>query len=348
MMNAPLCRNLDEVRCLAQAMDRAQVDSYEMRIPKELRQSCTTVNIAQAVRFGAGRALHAAISADKLGDELLLRVKLTWRPGVRVARAVAEGCTEDLSVDETQLLGTARRILPKDILQRPEIERERWIHDWLCDRVTYRGAADELSDNIYDRNCSAIGAVLDGQANCQGYSDAFYMLGAMAGLTVNIQIGVAGGNHAWNVIRLDGKWYILDVTFDDSAQIPTGEPHYYMFNVGCDLMKGVREWDRRAASAAVAETSDMWFYRQRGWGFRTNDLNSLASYCAMKGLKGEKTVWTVYTGKDVKDAVIQKALVDASAGLPYETLSVNYRRQDGLVYVTVHWNDKEKKTKGGK
>lgn len=347
-MDAPLCRNLDEVRSLAQAMDRAQVDSFEIRIPRVLKDKYSAVNIAQAVRFGACRALHAAISADQQGRELLLRIRLTWRPGVRVARAAAEDRTEELSVDEMQLLAKARRILPADIRNKPEIERERWIHDWLCAHVTYRGAAEELSDNIYDRTCSAIGAVLDGLANCQGYSDAFYMLGAMAGLTVNIQIGKAGGNHAWNVIRLDGKWYILDVTFDDSARIPSGEPIYYMFNVGRDLMEGVREWDRRAASAAVAETSDMWFYRQKDWGFKTDDLDALAGFCAMKGRKGERVAWTVYTGKAVKEKTIEKAVVAASAGLPYESVSIQCRHQGGMIYVTVHWNDKGKKAKGGK
>lgn len=347
-MNAPLCRKLGEVRSLAQAMDRAQVDSFEMRIPQALKDERSVVSIAQAVRFGACRALHAAISADQQGSELLLRVRLTWRPGVRVARAAAEARTEELSADEKQLWEKACRILPADIREKPEIERERWIHDWLCGHVTYRGAADELSDNIYDRNCSAIGAMLDGQANCQGYADAFYMLGTMAGLTVNIQIGTEGRPHAWNVIRLDGKWYILDVTFDDSAGIDTGEPHYYMFNVGRDLVEGLREWDRWAASAAVAHTSDKWFYRQRGWGVKTNDLSALASFCAVKGLKGEKTAWAVYTGKEVKDGAIEKAVAAAGKGLPYESVSIQNKRRGGMIYVTVHWNDEKERAKGGK
>jgi len=339
-MDAPFCRTLDAIRYLAQAMDRAQVDEFEMRIPADLKERHTVVGIAQAVRFGACRALHAAISADKQGDELLVRVKLTWRPGVLCARAFLENRTAELPADEAQALSRAQEILPPDIRAWPEIEREKWIHDWLCAHVTYRGAADELSDNIYDRTCSAVGALLDGLANCQGYSDAFYLLGSLAGLTVNIQIGQAGGNHAWNVIRLDGKWYVLDVTHDDSAGMKTGEPHYYMFNVGMDLLEGLREWDRSAASAAITAKCDgNFFYRHRSWSICTDDVNALASHCAAEGQRGKKAAWGLYTGKDVKDNAWRKAIRKAAEGLPFESFTLQSMRRAGLTYITVRWNE---------
>lgn len=346
MMDAPLCRNLSEVRSLAQAMDRAQVENYEMRIPQALKDRHNVVGIAQAVRFGACRAFHAAIGADKKGKEMLLRVRLTWRPGVRVARAVAEDRTEELSVDEMQILQKARRILPKDILSWPEIERERWIHDWLCKNIVYRGAADELSDNIYDRNCSAIGAMLDGQANCQGYSDAFYMLGSLAGLTVNIQIGSERSPHAWNVIRLGGRWYILDVTFNDSASEPLGVPFYHVFNVPITHVKGLRDWDRGSASVPVTETSEEMLFHHR-WACVSDDWKTLARYCAEQARKGEKFAWGLYTGGDCTDDCKEfRAALHELVPAKHDNFATYPRNRNGRCYILVQWN--EEKPKQGK
>ena len=70
-----------------------------------------------------------------------------------------------------------------------------------------------------DRNKTAIGALIDGYAQCQGFTDAFYMLGRMCGLNVG-RIGGTKDNgkilHAWNWITFsDGKSYCVDVTLDD-------------------------------------------------------------------------------------------------------------------------------------
>lgn len=336
-MTAPYCDSLTEIKKLAQAMDRAQVDNYDMIIPASLKKKEGKVIIIQAVRRGAARAIHAAVSVDGQGKDLLLHVTLTWRPGVQAARCIGEGRTGDLSMDERLMYDKAREILPEDICRWPEIKRERYIHDWLCTHVSYRSAADMSDDNIYDRNCSALGALLDGQANCQGYSDAFYFLGTLAGLKVNIQSGVAGGNHAWNVIRIEGKWYILDVTFDCSASLVKGIPLYFKFNVGLDLEGPYRQWDRIAASAPIAEKSEQWFYHQKEWGVVSDDLDVVARYCVQHAQMGEQVNCAAYTGKALQKGEALEAVRKQSAGLPYDKMAVSSNSYDGITYIVVRW-----------
>ena len=68
-------------------------------------------------------------------------------------------------------------------------------NDWLVESVTYDDEADDCQD--------AYGALIGGRAHCMGYSDAFYLLGTLAGLDVNYISGYAyGGGHAWNTVRL--------------------------------------------------------------------------------------------------------------------------------------------------
>ncbi len=81
------------------------------------------------------------------------------------------------------------------------------IYFEIMNRATY--VSGDMSNQ--PRFVTAIGALLDGKANCQGYSDAFYMLGRIGG-TAN------GGLHEWNTITYgDEKTYLIDVTAGDDA-----------------------------------------------------------------------------------------------------------------------------------
>ena len=56
------------------------------------------------------------------------------------------------------------------------------------------------------------------------------------------------GEHAWNVVQLDGDWYHCDVTFDGGS----GEhPGYSMFNVPDSIKDdGSYPWDHNEIPAA--------------------------------------------------------------------------------------------------
>lgn len=90
-----------------------------------------------------------------------------------------------------------------------ERARIRYLHDRLC----------EICEYGYDGlNCgSPYGALVEGTAICQGYSNAFQMLLSRAGFDSFAAIGLVEDEyHKWNYVRLsDGKWYAIDPTWDD-------------------------------------------------------------------------------------------------------------------------------------
>lgn len=44
----------------------------------------------------------------------------------------------------------------------------------------------------------------------------FYMMAISAGLECRFVSGTAdGGGHAWNQVKVNGKWYYIDCTWDD-------------------------------------------------------------------------------------------------------------------------------------
>lgn len=100
---------------------------------------------------------------------------------------------------------------------------ELQLHDLLCERITY-------SDNTTDPMVyTAYGALVNGNAVCEGYARAMQLLLREFEIESTLATGFAGGaGHMWNIVRLEGNWYHLDLTWDDSD--PTFVSHEY-FNL---------------------------------------------------------------------------------------------------------------------
>ena len=52
---------------------------------------------------------------------------------------------------------------------------------------------------------------------CQGYSELTMLMCVSSGIDCNMTISYSG-NHAWNRVKLNGKWYYTDITFIDTAK----------------------------------------------------------------------------------------------------------------------------------
>lgn len=94
-----------------------------------------------------------------------------------------------------------------------EFEKALIIHDWLIFNIDY----DFTFSNYYVEQ-----TLTDRRCVCQGYALTYKMMCEMAGLNVVYVTGEgysdgSWGGHAWNQVRIDGKWYNVDVTWDDPA-----------------------------------------------------------------------------------------------------------------------------------
>ena len=88
-----------------------------------------------------------------------------------------------------------------------EVEKLLSIHDYLTDNIKYNTTNGMWCYTPY-------GALVDGVAVCQGYSLAYKLLCDRAGLNVSYVVD-SPHNHIWNVAEIDGKYYHIDVTWDD-------------------------------------------------------------------------------------------------------------------------------------
>ncbi|MBQ8568239.1 MAG: chitobiase/beta-hexosaminidase C-terminal domain-containing protein [Oscillospiraceae bacterium] len=107
---------------------------------------------------------------------------------------------------------------------KTEYEKVLKIHDEIVNTTVYVYTGDFKQHNIY-------GTLVEKKAVCQGYANAFSYFCQLEGIQcVNVN-GTAVGNdtewHEWNRVKVDGKWYNMDVTWDDPVGTPQILLHDY-------------------------------------------------------------------------------------------------------------------------
>lgn len=96
---------------------------------------------------------------------------------------------------------------------KTDYEKIKAIYDYLCDNVVYDNA--NLNNQSYDLKYSAYAALINGTSVCQGYSNLLYRMALEAGVDCRFIFGQSqGGNHSWNIVKLDGVYYNVDATWD--------------------------------------------------------------------------------------------------------------------------------------
>lgn len=107
-----------------------------------------------------------------------------------------------------------------------DLDAERYFHDWLIKNVTYKEGTHDQS--LYS-------AFVERKTVCAGYAKAFQYLCIRRGIECYRVDGTGYGDdgssegHTWNLIKINGSYYNVDVTWDDEDE---GEPLYDYFNVG--------------------------------------------------------------------------------------------------------------------
>lgn len=87
----------------------------------------------------------------------------------------------------------------------------RAIHDYIVNNTTYDKEKSNTGQSPHESSI-AYGPLIQGYALCGGYTDAM----AIFLDYYNIKnYKVISENHIWNALVIDGKWYHLDLTWDD-------------------------------------------------------------------------------------------------------------------------------------
>ncbi len=91
------------------------------------------------------------------------------------------------------------------------IDQIRKYHDYIIDNTVYDSARSDKGEANY-KSDTAYGSLIQGYSLCGGYTDAMALILDDMGVT---NYKVSTDNHIWNAVKLNNKWYHLDLTWDD-------------------------------------------------------------------------------------------------------------------------------------
>jgi hypothetical protein len=169
----------------------------------------------------------------------------------------------------------------------------RYLHDYL---ITNIETDDADSPDIY--SSTLYGALVNKKALCEGYAKSFSYLCNRAGIENCIVVGMAKRDHMWNMVKLGGNWYHVDVTYDhpdeEIRKIHPDFISYQYFCVSDTVIENDHTLSLQSFTPPVANSVKENYYNREGY---------------------------LIANENVADSVMTKALADAiTAGRNFATV----------------------------
>lgn len=118
-------------------------------------------------------------------------------------KALEKGC--QTSYEDCIATNEKAKEIVKDILDLPELEREKYIYQYVIDNMIYEVVPGPITPFGYT-------GLMTGKGVCGDYAEAFCLLAVSAGLECYV---CNSETHAWNIVKVDGRYYHCDATWDD-------------------------------------------------------------------------------------------------------------------------------------
>ena len=223
-----------------------------------------------------------------------------------------------------------------------ELEKEKYVHDFICQNVRYDKLKKSYSHEI-------IGPLGQGVGVCEGIAKSVKVL--LDALGVWNVIAICGNNpekgikyrHTWNIVKSGGTYYHLDATFDNS--LGDEEIRYDYFNL--DDKNIFRDHEPLIAPAPSCTDGGHFYYKEKKLSFtKVEDVYKRSLQAAKKGKTLDFHWRGGYLTKEVLKELLdeihkageerqKKAIVNLN--WPQAVLRVRYA--DGAVSEEVHMQE---------
>ncbi len=317
----PTLHNMAELRDF---LDRKTIflsDRIEFFCSASLYRQIGTSEALRTLMYNYGVLDYYEYHGSMKKDEYeILISEIEYNPGFRAANAFTTVGEHVLTSREKQLLNRGIQIVtdlgktspsPGDLAIR--------IHDYLCRTVTYTPD----NNNIWDDENNAMGAIFNGRAECDGYTDAYYLLCRLAGLQVFYQFGDdadpnTSQTHIWNILNLNGRWYHVDVTWDDLdyAKFPDAVTYRY-YLIGNEQMKLTHRWNESMCAYPISDYPDwdygfMYTQNKVGVGAYCGNVKDAGAYIDQCRKAGYKQAHVMVDGRYSDDKALRNAIPSAT------------------------------------
>jgi hypothetical protein len=136
----------------------------------------------------------------------------------------------------------------------------KYIHDYIVKNCNFVKSGTNAN--------SAYGALIDGEAQCEGYAFAFGLMAKKLGFECVTVTGKSekGESHAWNKVFAEGNWYNVDCTWDDPI-LTYDNPNYIRYFYMCvpdrDIMTSHIENLEYVTSPAAISNAYNYFTKEK-------------------------------------------------------------------------------------
>ena len=223
-----------------------------------------------------------------------------------------------------------------------DYEKEIAINDYLCENAAYNdkileAISDEgtIDDNVvyeYPNSFTPYGILCENVGVCESYAEAFLLIAQECGLEAIIETGkMQNVNHEWNLVKIDGGWYMLDTTNNDSDTIKNMYVNLPDDVASLYVQKSTEAYMDNVASEYTSESMDYEYYNVNG--LYSEDKAKVTDILANELTKGGDSI-VVRTTSDLTQDEVNGIISDALTKAKIE--SCKYMYSQYIIYVNLN------------
>lgn len=169
-------------------------------------------------------------------------IKLTYGGDYTIGIAINKAYSND---DIAAINGIVDKVIKEKLNNNmPTREKIKIIHDYIIDNAEYDKLKYENKNDTTYKSNTAYGVLVQGYGTCNGYADAMAIF--LDKLNI-INYKISNSEHIWNLVYLDGKWYHLDLTWDDPiSDVNINRDTYFLITTSEleELNDGTHKFDK--------------------------------------------------------------------------------------------------------
>jgi len=217
--------------------------TYEMKINGSIKSetgefNSKSVNFLFTIKGKKTRSFKKTyLSANGIADSM-------YASGSYSNEAINEK-VDELNKKENQIL---EEILKEGMT---DFEKELVIHDYIVKNAQWDWVENFENVRVVPFKTTAYSLIVDGRATKEGYVEAVQRLMNKVGIeciTVNGFGTSENGEivkHAWNIVKIQGEYYHVDVMWDDSNSTNDEDRIYYTYlNLSDEIIQKDHSWDK--------------------------------------------------------------------------------------------------------
>jgi len=226
-----------------------------------------------------------------------------------------------------------------------DYQKIKYVYEYLINTTDY------VPGSMYDQNLQS--ALLYHQSVCAGYSRAFQYILHRMGLFCTYVTGKTseGGDHAWNIVRMDGQYYNVDVTWGDPVFVGDSQGSAYSamnYNYLCATDAELARTHTTDVTVPLpACTDDSYnYYRLQGMYYETFDYERIHQalmdcvyagdpYISLKFAHDEdyeRAVYELFSNGLISDAAGYLMQINQTSSWNY-----TYHTEDAFCLITIYF-----------